>query len=79
LASAQELVLSLVNTQPVAGTHVSSVHGLASKQTIGVPPQVPPVHTSLLVQALWSLHVVPLVTGAFVQTPVPVSQLSVVH
>ena len=41
-----------VRTQPVAGLHVSTVHGLPSPQFLGVPSHVPAaVHASLVVQA----------------------------
>src|SRR5207249_1224765 len=40
-------------TQPVAGSHESVVHTLASLQLIGGPPaQAPPAHVSAVVQAL---------------------------
>ena len=56
LPSSHEAVL-LVCTQPIAGSHVSSVHGLPSSQLRAVPPtQVPPSHMSLVVQALPSSH-----------------------
>jgi hypothetical protein len=45
-----------VYTQPVAGLHESSVHGLASLQTRVTPPQVPALHTSLVVHASPSLQ-----------------------
>jgi hypothetical protein len=48
-------------TQPVAGSHESSVHALPSSQlTVNVPAQEPPEHVSPPVQALPSLHVLEL-------------------
>jgi hypothetical protein len=56
---------SFVLTHPVAGLHVSVVHGLLSSQLISVPAQIPvgtvgassvPVQTSLSVHALLSLQ-----------------------
>jgi hypothetical protein len=66
-----------VNTQPVAGLHVSVVHALLSLQTTAAPAwQTPPPHVSPAVQALPSLHAAVL----FVNTqPVAGLQLSVVH
>jgi hypothetical protein len=47
----------LVWTQPFAGLHESSVHGLLSLQLGAGPPlQVPPPHVSFVVQAFPSLH-----------------------
>jgi hypothetical protein len=46
-----------VCVQPVAGTHASALQGLPSSQFGGAPPwQTPPLHWSLVVQALPSLH-----------------------
>ena len=57
---------------PFAGLHASSVHGLESLQTIGfVPVQAPAWHVSLWVQALPSVHDVPLGALGFEQVPVP--------
>ena len=53
--------LALLNTQPVAGTHVSLVQTFVSSQTTAVPPQLPDVHLSAEVQALPSEHVLPSV------------------
>ena len=65
-----------VNTQPVAGLHVSVVHGLLSLQTLGVPEQAPPAHVSPVVHGLLSLHAAVL----FVKTqPVAGLHVSVVH
>ncbi len=47
------------NTQPPASVHVASVQGLSSLQPIVVPMQLPWVHTSLVLQAWPSLHVLP--------------------
>jgi hypothetical protein len=56
LPSSQASVL-LVNTQPVAGLHVSVVHTLLSLHTVAVPGrQLPPEQTSPVVQAFPSLH-----------------------
>src|SRR3990172_8078421 len=71
-------LVTLVNTQPVVGAQVSVVHTLLSLQVIAVPPQTPAVHTSPLVQALPSLHTVPLATLVNTQ-PVAGSQVSVVQ
>jgi hypothetical protein len=49
--SSQAAVL-LALTQPVAGSQESSVHGLPSSHTTGVPEHDPPEHTSEAVQAL---------------------------
>jgi hypothetical protein len=50
-----------VCTQPVVGLQVSTVHGLPSSQSVGlVPPQLPDVQVSPVVQALLSLQLVPL-------------------
>src|SRR5262249_55233822 len=56
LPSSHEFVL-LVWTQPVCGSHESSVHGLLSSQLV-VPPgwQLPPLHVSPDDQAFPSLH-----------------------
>ncbi len=43
--------------------HASVVHGRLSLHTYEVPKQMPPVHTSVLVQAAPSLHGVLLATG----------------
>jgi hypothetical protein len=54
--SSQDAVL-FVYTHPVAGLHVSSVHGLLSLQTTGVPGlQTPPPQVSPKVHAFPSLH-----------------------
>ena len=50
-----------IHTQPLAGSQLSLVHGLLSSQLRLLPPvQTPLVQTSPLVQALPSLHGVPL-------------------
>jgi hypothetical protein len=52
LLSSQEAVLFAL-TQPVAGSHESSVHGLLSSQFGAEPPtHAPEAHVSLVVQAL---------------------------
>jgi hypothetical protein len=58
----------LVQT-PVPVSQVSVVQTLLSLQFLAVPPQVPLVQTSFEVQALLSLHAVPLV---LLVTPEPV-------
>ena len=56
LLSLQEAVL-LACVQPVAGLQASFVHTLPSSQLGAAPPtQVPPLHVSLVVHALPSLH-----------------------
>ena len=56
MPSLQEAVL-FVLTQPVAGTHASSVQTLLSLQFVAEPPtQNPPEHVSAVVQALPSLQ-----------------------
>jgi hypothetical protein len=74
--SSQAFVL-FVKTQPVAGLHVSVVQTLLSSQTTGeAPAQLPPPHTSLVVQAFPSSQAFVL----FVKTqPVAGLQVSVVH
>src|SRR5262245_14660299 len=57
--------------QPVAGSHVSAVHGLVSLQTRGVPGwHTPPWQTSAPLHALASAQLVPSASGGFEQTPV---------
>ena len=57
LPSSQDAVL-LALTQPVAGTHESSVQGLLSSQLGAEPPtQDPPAQVSAVVQALPSSQV----------------------
>ena len=58
---------------------LSDVQAFASLQTLPVPAQTPAVHTSLLVQALPSLHVPPLAMLVKTQLPVLTSQVSVVQ
>ena len=69
----------LVVRQPVAGAHESVVQGLPSLQSVtevSVPAQLPPLQTSLVVQALPSSHESLLV---MFKQPVPGSHESVVH
>src|SRR5262245_56288231 len=54
---------------PVAGSHVSLVHGLLSLQTTAVP-QMPPWQVLPTVQALVSVHATPLGRSAWVHCPV---------
>ena len=69
--------LLLVKIQPPLASHVSVVHGLPSLQTTNLPgAQVPPLHTSLSVQLLPSLH--GLLVVLYTQ-PVLTLQLSAVH
>ena len=79
LASSQEFVLSLTNTQPEAGLHESSVHGLLSLQVSGVPAwQFPSARqTSAPLQASPSAH--ELVTSGVNAHPVDALQESSVH
>ena len=56
---------SVVEKQPVAGLHASSVQGFPSSQFLGdVPTQMPPLQTSERVQRLPSLHIAVLLTCA---------------
>ena len=50
------------NTQPVVVEHESLVHTLLSLQVTATPLQTPAAHRSPLVQALLSLHAVPVVS-----------------
>ena len=61
----------------MAGLHESLVQTLPSSQLSAVPTQTPLAHTSPVVQAVPSLHVVPFATLAWPH--VPAVQLSVVH
>jgi hypothetical protein len=77
LLSLQALALSLVNTQPVAGAHESSVQGfLSSHVNAGPPTQALFAQTSLVVQALLSLQGAVFATLAH---PVEELQESSVH
>ena len=70
LPSSHDAVL-LVCTHPDEGSHESSVQPLLSLQFGGVlPVQTPAVQTSTVVQALPSLHVVPLGLFGFEHWPV---------
>jgi hypothetical protein len=64
---------------PVAGLQLSAVQAFPSLHTTAVPPHVPFVHWSPVVQRLLSLQVVPLATGVDPQAPVAGLQLSVVQ
>lgn len=46
----------LTHVPPPMCVHESVVHGLSSSQSIGVPAQTPPAHTSPVVQLVPSLH-----------------------
>ena len=61
--------------QPVTGSQPSVVHATPSLQSAVEPPQVPPVQTSVSVQALLSSQPVPLVLFGLVQTPVAGTQV----
>jgi hypothetical protein len=75
LPSSHAAVL-FVWTQPVAGSHESSVHGLPSSQFGAAPPtQLPPAQVSFVVQALPSLHETVLL--AWTQTPDGLQESSV--
>jgi len=71
--SVQEFASLATNPHaPFSGLHASSVHGFVSLQITGLLPTHAPVwHVSVWVQALPSVHVVPLVAGGFEQRPVP--------
>jgi hypothetical protein len=62
--------------QPVVGLQLSAVQALLSLQLMGVPMQLPPLQTSLLVQAEPSLQVAVLAAN---WQPLLASQVSVVH
>jgi hypothetical protein len=67
-------------TQPVAGLQASApLQKRPSSHVTAAPPrQVPPVHTSPVVQAFASVHAVPSATGAATQ-PCCASQVSLVQ
>jgi hypothetical protein len=71
VASGQAVPLATgVALQPEVGRHASFEQGFRSLQTSAVPAvQMPDWHVSMPLQRLPSLHWVPLVTTAFVQTP----------
>lgn len=73
-----QLAVFAAFTHPVAGTQLSSVHGLLSLQFGAAPPtHVPaPLHLSFVVQALLSLQLA--VFGVWMQPP-DVLHVSVVH
>jgi len=59
-----------VRTQPVAGSQLSTVHGLLSLQTTGSPTHTPvAAQRSLVVQALLSLQGLPTWLGSGSQVP----------
>jgi hypothetical protein len=63
--------------QPILGSQLSSVHGLASLQPAAFPPaQLPVAQVSPMVQGLPSSH--PAALGVFRQIP-PLPQLSMVQ
>ena len=75
--SSHNLPLSLVNTQPIALSQVSIVHGLLSLHVGATPPrQAPPPQVSLVVHALLSLHALALLVNT---QPVALTQVSVVQ
>lgn len=62
--------------QPVAGTQTSSVHGRLSLHSIAAPAtQAPSRQTSPVVQALPSLHMLPLGRRGVLQRPLAGSQM----
>jgi hypothetical protein len=64
---------------PVAGLQLSAVQALPSLHTTAVPPHVPFVHWSPVVQRLASLQAVPFATGVLRHPPVAGLQLSAVQ
>jgi hypothetical protein len=73
-------LVTLVCTQPVAGSQVSIVHGLSSSQSTGVPTHMPAVvHRSSSVQALPSLQRLPTWLGSGSQAPLAVFGLHLRH
>jgi hypothetical protein len=62
--------------QPLVGSQLSVVQGFSSSQLTCWPPQVPPLQTSLAVQALPSSHATPM---AVALQPLVGSQKSKVH
>ena len=71
------LLTTLVCTQPVVGSQVSTVHGLSSSQSTGSPPAHTPaaVHISPVVQAFSSLQGLPTWLASGTQVPVSGSHL----
>jgi len=79
LLSEHTAVLLLYTHVPVLAVQLSSVQGLLSEQTLGLPPvQTPLWQVSVWVQALLSEQLAPD-AGAYTHAPVWVLQLSVVH
>ncbi len=64
---------------PVAVVQVSVVQALLSLQTLAVPPHLPAVQASLLVQALPSSQLPPSATAVYTHAPLVALQLSVVQ
>jgi hypothetical protein len=77
LPSVQVFVLSFVNTHPVAGLHVSSVHALLSLQAIAVEMQLPAALHASVVHRLPSVQV--FVTSGVYTHPVAGLHVSSVH
>jgi hypothetical protein len=73
------LANGVLTQPPVAGSQKSSVQALPSLQASAVPPHVPLVHWSPVVQRLPSVHGVPFATGVLPHSPVTGLQLSVVQ
>src|SRR5580704_17799608 len=74
-SSAHELPGAVSTTmQPPFPLHVEDVSQLVAVQVYAVPVHVPPVHTSLDVQALPSLQAVPSASAGLLHTPVAGSQ-----
>ena len=69
---------ALPNTQPLAASHKSAVHGLPSSHAIALPTQLPCPHKSGSLQALPSLHGV-LSSAKYAQSPVFLSHVSLVQ
>src|SRR5205809_833664 len=74
---AAPLALAGFEQRPVAASHVPATwHWSDAKQTTGFEPvHAPDWHVSVCVQALPSLHAVPLALAGFEQTPVAVSHV----
>ncbi len=79
LSSEHGAPVSGVGAQPVGASHVSSVHGLPSSQSTGVPLQTPLPQRSFEVHLVPSLQGMPSVTDTELHLPDSDSQLSVVH
>ncbi len=76
--SSLQLAVLNVGTQPIAGSHVSSVQGKPSLQVNALPLHKPFAHASASVQALLSVQVAPSLPAVAVQ-PIAGSQASAVQ